>query len=100
MVTPREQRPIQLGRVRVAFLYQQPAAFAQVNCSPWIEKIATPQGYTSVAGVELTLADCLRYPSSQRVSERVMNLAKHPYMSLQDQHQDQVVAAVPAAATT
>ena len=61
VVTPRELRPIQLGRVRVTFLYQQPAAFAQVNCSPWIKKFTTPQGYTTVAGVELTLADCLHY---------------------------------------
>ncbi|MFM7550364.1 MAG: hypothetical protein ACKO8I_16155, partial [Cyanobacteriota bacterium] len=43
------------------FLQQQPALFAAVNRPPWIDVIPTARGYATMAGVELTLADCLRY---------------------------------------
>ena len=61
VITPRLLRPIQKGRVQVRFLHQQPELFAAVNRPPWIDVIPTPRGYATLAGIELTLADCLRY---------------------------------------
>lgn len=61
VITPRQLRPLQKGRVQVTFLQQQPALFAAVNRPPWIDVVPTARGYATLAGVELTLADCLRY---------------------------------------
>ncbi len=61
VITPRLLRPIERGRVQVRFLHQQPELFAVLNRSPWINVVPTPRGYATLAGVELTLVDCLRY---------------------------------------
>jgi predicted transcriptional regulator of viral defense system len=61
VIVPRQLRDIELGRHRIAFIYQAPASFAQVNVPEALDKIKTSAGYARVAGVELTLLDCARY---------------------------------------
>ena len=52
---------IELGRQRVEFLYQAPAAFAESNRPEWLAQLKTEAGFAKVAGVELTLLDMCRY---------------------------------------
>ena len=61
VVVPRQLRPLQIGRHRLQFIYQAPGTFKQVNQSAWLAQIRTPDGYARVAGVEMTLLDCIRY---------------------------------------
>jgi hypothetical protein len=50
-----------LGAHRLQFIYQEPAAFAACNEASLVGTIKTPAGFAVVAGVELTLLDCVRY---------------------------------------
>jgi predicted transcriptional regulator of viral defense system len=43
------------------FIYQESEAFAACNEPAFLEAIKTPAGLAAVAGVELTLLDCVRY---------------------------------------
>lgn len=61
VVVPKQLRSFQMGRQRLQFLYQAPAIFEQTNRPEWLDKIKTADGFTQVAGVELTLLDCVRY---------------------------------------
>ena len=60
-VVPSQLRGFELGRHRLQFLYQAPAAFAQVNKPDLVGQVKSDAGFAKVAGVELTLLDCLRY---------------------------------------
>ncbi len=61
VVVPKQLRSFEIGRHRLQFLYQAPGIFEQVNQPEWLDKIKTEAGFTKVAGVELTLLDCVRY---------------------------------------
>jgi predicted transcriptional regulator of viral defense system len=61
VVVPRQMPAVALGRHRVEFIYQAPAAFARANRPQWLSQLKTPEGFAKVAGVELTLLDCTRY---------------------------------------
>src|SRR5690606_15212630 len=61
VIAPRQLRDIELGRQQLRFVYQAPAAFAQVNQPNWLAQIKSEAGYATVAGVELTLLDAARY---------------------------------------
>lgn len=61
VVVPRQLRSFDLGRHRLQFLYQGPDAFRQVNQSSLIGQMKSDAGFAKVAGVELTLLDCVRY---------------------------------------
>jgi predicted transcriptional regulator of viral defense system len=61
VVVPRQLRPIEIGRHRLQFVYQSPAAFAETNRPEWLGRIKSDAGFATVAGVELTLLDCARY---------------------------------------
>lgn len=61
VVAPRQLRDLTLGVHRLQFIYQEPEAFAACNEPALIEAIKTPAGFAVVAGVELTLLDCMRY---------------------------------------
>ena len=61
VIVPRQLRGIELGRHRVEFLYQAPASFAKANQAEALDRIKTNAGDARVAGVELTLLDCVRY---------------------------------------
>jgi predicted transcriptional regulator of viral defense system len=61
IVVPQQLRSFQIGRHRLQFIYQTPAIFDQANKPEWLEAIKTADGFAKVAGVELTLMDCVRY---------------------------------------
>jgi predicted transcriptional regulator of viral defense system len=61
VVVPRQLRPIEIGRHRLQFVYQSPAAFAETNRPEWLGRIKSDAGFATVAGIELTLLDCARY---------------------------------------
>ena len=54
-------RDFDVGRHRLQFLYQSSRAFARVNQPDLLRQIKSDAGYAKVAGVELTLLDCVRY---------------------------------------
>jgi predicted transcriptional regulator of viral defense system len=61
VVVPRQLRDFDLGRHRLQFLYQDPEAFAQLNKPELVGQIKSDAGFARMAGVELTLLDCVRY---------------------------------------
>jgi predicted transcriptional regulator of viral defense system len=61
VISPRQLPRIEIGRQRVEFLYQVPAAFAESNRPEWLAQLKTEAGFAKVAGVELTLLDICRY---------------------------------------
>ena len=61
VVVPKQLRDFEVGRHRLQFLYQAPRAFARVNQPDLLGQIKSDAGYAKVAGVELTLLDCVRY---------------------------------------
>jgi predicted transcriptional regulator of viral defense system len=61
VITPRQLKGIDIGRQRIEFLYQAPAAFAEANLPEWLAQLKTEAGFAKVAGVELTLLDICRY---------------------------------------
>lgn len=61
VVAPRQLRDLTLGAHRLQFIYQEPEAFAACNEPALVEALKTPAGFAVVAGVELTLLDCVRY---------------------------------------
>jgi hypothetical protein len=58
---PKQLRDLEIGRHRLQFVYQAPAAFTQVNQREWLGSMKSEAGFAKVAGVELTLLDCARY---------------------------------------
>ena len=61
IVAPRQLRDLTLGAHRLQFIYQEPEAFAACNEPALVEALKTPAGFAVVAGVEVTLLDCVRY---------------------------------------
>lgn len=61
VIAPRQMPDIEIGRQRVAFLYQSPDAFAKTNRPEWLDQLKSDAGYAKVAGVELSLLDICRY---------------------------------------
>lgn len=61
VVVPRQLRDIDLGRHSLQFLYQAAESFAKVNKPELVSKMKSDAGFANVAGVELTLLDCVRY---------------------------------------
>lgn len=61
VIVPRQLRAISIGRHRLQFVYQEPGAFAEVNRLEWLDQIKSDSGYATVAGIELTLLDSVRY---------------------------------------
>lgn len=61
VIVPRQLRAIDIGRHRLQFIYQSPAAFARTNLPDWLAAMKSETGYAKAAGAELTLLDCARY---------------------------------------
>jgi len=61
VILPKQMRGFEVDRQRLAFIYQSPAAFRQVNRTDWLDSIKSEAGFAKVAGLELTLLDCARY---------------------------------------
>ena len=76
VVAPRQLRDLTLGAHRLQFIYQEPEAFAACNEPALVEAIKTPAGFAVVAGVELTLLDCVRYMHRAGGLSSVAQIAK------------------------
>jgi predicted transcriptional regulator of viral defense system len=61
VVVPRQLRAFDIGRHRLQFVYQAPAAFAKANHPDWLAQMKSEAGFAKVAGVELVLLDSARY---------------------------------------
>ncbi len=61
VVAPRQLPKIEIGRQRIEFVYQTPAAFGKANRPEWLAQLKTEAGFAKVAGVDLTLLDTCRY---------------------------------------
>lgn len=61
VIVPKQMRGFEIGRHRLEFVYQRPTAFARVNRADWLASLKSDAGFAKVAGVELTLLDCIRY---------------------------------------
>lgn len=61
VIVPRQLRDFDLGRHRLQFLYQVPTIFSQVNQPALVARMKSDAGFAMVAGIELTLLDCMRY---------------------------------------
>jgi len=76
VVAPRQLRDLTLGAHRLQFIYQEPEAFAACAEPALLEAIKTPAGFAVVAGVELTLLDCVRYMHRAGGINSVAQIAK------------------------
>jgi predicted transcriptional regulator of viral defense system len=76
VVAPRQLRDVTLGAHRMQFVYQEPEAFAAGNEPALLDAIKTPAGFAVVAGVELTLLDCVRYMHRAGGINSVAQIAK------------------------
>ena len=61
VIVPKQLRALDIGRHRLQFIYQAPMAFAKTNLPDWLSQMKSEAGFAKVAGVELTLLDCVRY---------------------------------------
>lgn len=76
VVAPRQLRDLTLGAHRLQFIYQEPEAFAACAEPALLEAIKTPAGFAVVAGVELTLLDCVSYMHRAGGINSVAQIAK------------------------
>lgn len=76
VIAPRQLRDFDIGRHRLQFVYQAPAAFADVNRPEWLAQIKSEAGFAKVAGVELTLLDAARYFHKAAGIDGVAQIAK------------------------
>lgn len=61
VIAPQQLRDFDIGRHRIQFVYQAPAAFAEINQPDWLGQIKSEAGFAKIAGMELTLLDAARY---------------------------------------
>ena len=61
VMVPKQLRGFEIGRHRLEFVYQNPTAFADVNREDSLNSLKSDAGFAKVAGIELTLLDCVRY---------------------------------------
>jgi predicted transcriptional regulator of viral defense system len=61
VISPRQLSRIEIGRQRIEFVFQSPAAFSKSNQPEWLGHLKTEAGFAKIAGVELTLLDMCRY---------------------------------------
>lgn len=76
IVVPGQLRHFELGRHRLQFLSQAAASFAQVNTPELVSKMKSDAGFANVAGIELTLLDCVRYFHKAAGLNSVAQIAK------------------------
>lgn len=76
VVVSRQLRDFELGRHRLQFLYQAPAAFSRANRSDALDAIKSDEGFAKMAGLELTLLDCVRYFQKAGGMSAVAQIAK------------------------
>lgn len=76
VIVPKQLRSFEIGRHRLQFIYQAPHAFAEANRAEWLAQMKSEAGFAKVAGVELTLLDCARYPHRAAGINSVAQIAK------------------------
>jgi len=76
VIVPKQLRSFEIGRHRLQFIYQAPHAFAEANRPEWLAQMKSEAGFAKVAGVELTLLDCARYPQRAAGINSVAQIAK------------------------
>jgi predicted transcriptional regulator of viral defense system len=76
VIVPKQFRAFEIGRHRLQFIYQAPAAFAKANVPKWVTQIKSEAGFAKVANVELTLLDCARYFHKSAGISGVAQIAK------------------------
>lgn len=76
VVVPRQLPRVVMGRRRVEFVYQENETFEKVNHSDCLDQIKGDAGYVKVAGMELTLLDCVRYVSRAGGLNNVAQIVK------------------------
>ena len=76
VIVPRQVRSFELGRHRLEFVYQAPAAFTEINISEWVKQTKNEAGYAKVASVEVTMLDCARYFHKSAGINGVAQIAK------------------------
>jgi hypothetical protein len=65
VIVPKQMRGLQIGRQRLEFICQSPAAFRQINRPDWLGSLKSEVGFAQVAGLVLTLLYCARYVSAE-----------------------------------
>ena len=88
VIVPKQLRDFEIGRHRLQFVYQSPAAFAQVNQPDLLGSMKSDAGFANIAGIGLTLLDCARdfhksgastgLPRSSKTLERSPTPANSP----------------------
>lgn len=76
VVVPRQLPRVVMGRRRVEFVYQEGGAFEWVNRPEWLERMKGDVGYIKVAGLELTLLDCVKYVNRSGGLHNVAQIVK------------------------
>lgn len=76
VIVPKQLRAFEIGRHRLQFIYQAPAAFATTNTPDLLGQMKSDTGFAKVAGVELTLLDSARYFHKAAGINGVAQLAK------------------------
>jgi predicted transcriptional regulator of viral defense system len=76
VIVPKQLRDFEIGRHRLQFIYQVPRAFAEANRPEWLAQMKSEAGFAKVAGIELTLLDCARYPNRAAGISGVAQIAK------------------------
>lgn len=61
VIVPKQLRGFDIGRHRLRFIYQAPVSFNKTNLPDLLAQMKSEAGFAKVAGVELTLLDCIRY---------------------------------------
>ena len=61
VIVPRQLRDFEIGRHRLQFTYQTPEVFTLANKPEYLDELKTEAGYANLAGLEVTLLDCVRY---------------------------------------
>ena len=87
VVVPRRLRDFDLGRHRLrSFCIRLPTIFSQVNQPALVGQMKSDAGFATVAGIELTLLDCVRYfhkaAGINGVAQIVGTLAPRPARAL------------------
>jgi predicted transcriptional regulator of viral defense system len=76
VVVPRQLPRLEIGRRRVEFVYQEGGAFELANRPDWYDQMKGDAGFVKVAGLELTLLDCVKYVNRSGGLHNVAQIVK------------------------
>jgi AbiEi antitoxin C-terminal domain len=61
LISSTQFRAFEIGPHRLQFIDQVPTAFPRAKRPEWLDSMKSEAGFAKVAGIELTLLDCVRY---------------------------------------